>query len=160
MSNKTPRISKYTSAGGRAFLASLGFMVATLAKIEDECWLRFSNMIMNCVAKPRYAAYTVSDRIYEQFTSLANLESIKNKIATMNSEGIDHNWIQNNLDLTNFLIALAKEQTDVDYSRRYNYSSSKKLVIGNTVDENSILRYINSNHILNQPDTAEVYDYE
>ena len=93
MSNKTPRISKYTSAGGRAFLASLGFMVATLAKIEDECWLRFSNMIMNCVTKPRYAAYTVSGKIYEQFTSLTNLKSIKNKIATMNSEGIDHTRI-------------------------------------------------------------------
>jgi len=153
MSNKTPRKSKYTSAGGRAFMTMLVATIKTLANVTDDRWLRFSNLIINNIKNDWQLGYGIRRKVLNTFNNLSGLKSFVTKIKEMNSNGVDLNWVRNNLEMTNLMMALAHEQIN-------GYSYNKQLEVFDNWDDNPAMRYIDTEHLLNQASTPEDFDYQ
>jgi len=153
MSNKTPRKSKYTNAGGRAFMTMLVNTIKSLANVKDEDWLRFSNLVISNIKNDWRLGYGIKRTVRDTFSNLANMKSFITKIKDMNSNGVDLNWVRSNLEMTNLMMALAHEQIDKHWN-------SQKLEIYDNWNDNMAMRYIDTDHILNQPNTAEEFDYQ
>ena len=154
MSNKTPRKSAYTSSGGLAFMRMLVNTIKMLAKVKDENWLRLSNLVIKNIKNDWRLGSGIKRQILNTFSKLDNLTSFISKIKEMDRNELDLNWIRSNWQMTNFMMALAHEQiVDAGWS-------SQKLSIHDDWNMNSAMRYIDPDHIMNQPATADEFDYQ
>jgi len=124
-----------------------------LANVKDEDWLRFSNLIINNIKNDWQLGYGIKREVLNTFNDLSRIQTFTSKIKDMKHSGIDLNWVRSNLQMTNLLMALAHEQIDKSWS-------SDKLVIHDDWNMNSAMRYIDPNHIMNQPATADELDYQ
>lgn len=154
MSNKTPRRSEYTSSGGLAFMRMLVNTIKMLANVKDENWLRLSNLVINNIKNDWRLGGGIKRQVLNTFSKLDNLTAFINKIKEMNNTEIDINWVRSNWNMTNLMMALAHEQiVDAGWS-------SQKLSIHDDWNMNSAMRYIDPDHIMNQPATADELDYQ
>tara|TARA_R100000353_G_scaffold154245_1_gene112919 strand:+ start:698 stop:1159 length:462 start_codon:yes stop_codon:yes gene_type:complete len=153
MRSENRRKSNYTNAGGRAFMTMLVNTIKWLANVKDEDWLRFSNLVINNIKNDWQLGYGIKREVLNTFNNLSQMSNFISKIKDMNNNGIDLNWVRSNLQMTNLMMALAHEQIDKTWS-------SRKLVIHDDWGQNSAMRYIDPNHIMNQPATADEYDYQ
>jgi hypothetical protein len=153
MRSENRRKSNYTNAGGRAFMTMLVNTIKWLANVKDEDWLRFSNLVINNIKNDWNLGYGIKREVLNTFNNLSEISNFTSKIKDMKSNGIDLNWVRSNLEMTNLMMALAHEQIDKTWS-------SQKLIIHDDWGQNSAMRYIDPNHIMNQPATAEEFDYQ
>ncbi len=150
MSNKTPRKSNYTKSVGTAMLTVWLNTLTLMAKVEDKVWMRLANMINE---KSRVVSYTVLNH----FRTLDSTLKLKTKIEDMANGNHDMHWMSNNQDIVNLFMALASEQT-INVG---SYWQPRKAIEVNTEwYSNPAFRYLDHSHPLNQPATAEDYDYQ
>ena len=148
MSNKTPRISKYTKSVGTAMMLTWLESLVLVAKMDDKLWIKMANMINH----RNYIPHGVA-KYFKDVTKMVNL---KEKISDMNAGNHDLQWLLANKDMANLLMALATEQS----VNRSHWSVNYHIEIYNDWNDNVAMRYLDSGHPANMRNTAEDNDYQ